>query len=903
MRVGYKIALGFAAVLLLTAFVGIIGWTGLNDYAGGVGATERMNGLVEKIDDAGLRIARFRASGDGAELLAAATDLSFVESEGAVLRDGADDAESQEALSDMLEAVGRYQAALGNYATLNEQNVQRLREMLAKTVEIEETAVGLHDGQQKQYAALAAELAGSETELQSRRKLAAAAEKLIRATLEARQAEAMYQLSGDASHAKRATKAIRNMFMASLAMKKMAAGTPDEKVVAKVMPVVNAYRKNFGKLMAAFKESADSSTIEAKLNAVSKKINAFTSVISRRQQTAVAEVTASTAEARARVDKAVAAQENALKLVALARQIRLAEQAFLKDGGGAEAAKAVTGIFGGVFVASIKLKKALTNADDAKAVNAIATAAKDYRKAFTAVAEAVAQQTEAEQNMGTEQETALRLVKSVQQEVNAEMGALRTFNTTLIVGGAGGAMVIGIILAFIIGRGVSGPLGHMTGAMRRLADGELETEIPAIGRRDEIGEMADAVQVFKESAQKVQRMEQQREAEARRSERKVQSEVRALNNAMDEEVQRAVSGVMKKTDAMQTSAQGMAATAEETNRQSTAVAAASEQASTNVQTVASAAEQLSGSVAEISRQVAQSSQIAGGAVREAEQTNQQIQGLAQMVDRIGEVVSLINDIADQTNLLALNATIEAARAGEAGKGFAVVASEVKNLANQTAKATDEIGNQIDGVQTATNGAVTAIESIGRTIGEIDEIASAIAAAVEEQGAATQEIARNVEQAAAGTREVSGNIAGVTHAAGETGQAASGQLALATEVGDQVRQMQERLTQLTADSANPHLSERHTVNMAVKIAIGGAEEHGLLHDISRGGVAVLGRSDGMNEGVGFEIDIRGLGRLPGAVIASTGESTHARFDLDDAQTKALDEFITSAIAKRSHKRSA
>ena len=784
MRIGYKIALGFATVLLLTAFVGIIGWTGLDDYAGGVTATERMNGLVEKIDDAGLRIARFRASSDGAELSAAAASLSTVEKDGAVLRDGADDADSKKALSDVLEAVGRYQTALGSYATLNRQNARRLQEMLAKTVEIEKMAVGLHQGQQKQYAALAQELAGSEAELQRRRKLAAAAEKLIRATLTARQAEAMYQLSGDASHAKRATKSIRNMFMASLSMKKMAAGTPDEKVVAKVMPVVNVYRKNFGKLMAAFKESADSSAIEAELNAVSKKINAFTSVISRRQQTAVAEVTAGTAEARARVDKAVAAQENALKLVALARQIRLAEQAFLKAGGGEEAAKAVTGIFSSVFVTSIKLKKALTNADDGKIVNAIALAAKDYRKAFTAVAEAVAEQTKAEQNMQAEQETAVGLVKSVGRDVNAEMGALRTFNTTMIVGGAGGAVAIGIILAFIIGRGVSGPLGRMTGAMRRLADGDLETEVPAVGRRDEIGEMAGAVQVFKENALENVRLEAaQAEAAAR-----AEVEKRDTMNRMADEFEATVGDVVDKvstaSEGMQTTAASMASTAEETSQQSLAVTAAAEETSTNVQTVAAATEELSSSITEIGRQVAQSAVVAANAVTEAQRGNQKVQGLAQAANKIGEVVALITDIAEQTNLLALNATIEAARAGDAGKGFAVVASEVKNLANQTAKATEEIGAQIGGIQAATEEAVEAIESVGKTIGTMDEIATTIASAVEEQAAATQEIARNVEQAAAGTQDVSANITGVTQAANDTGTASGEVLRSAGELSEQ-----------------------------------------------------------------------------------------------------------------------
>ncbi len=347
-------------------------------------------------------------------------------------------------------------------------------------------------------------------------------------------------------------------------------------------------------------------------------------------------------------------------------------------------------------------------------------------------------------------------------------------------------------LSALIGRGVSGPIGAMTAAMGNLAEGDLEVHIPAQGQRNEIGQMAGAVQVFKENAIRVKQMETEQEEIKRRAE----EEKRTTMNKMADDFEASVAGVVKSVSAsatqMESTAQAMSATAEETSRQSTAVAAASEEASTNVQTVASAAEELSSSISEISRQVAQSSEIASKAVKDAENTNEQIQGLAEAANKIGEVVALITDIADQTNLLALNATIEAARAGDAGKGFAVVASEVKNLANQTAKATEEIGNQIGDIQGATQNAVGAIEGITKTITEIDEIASAIAAAVEEQGAATQEIARNVEQAAAGTQEVSSNIAGVTQAASETGQASGQVQEAATELSGQSDSLQKEI---------------------------------------------------------------------------------------------------------------
>ena len=255
-----------------------------------------------------------------------------------------------------------------------------------------------------------------------------------------------------------------------------------------------------------------------------------------------------------------------------------------------------------------------------------------------------------------------------------------------------------------------------------------------------------------------------------------------------------VNTVSSAANEMQATAASMASTAEETSRQSASVAAASEQASASVQTVASAAEELSSSVGEISRQVNSSSAIAAKAAAESQRSNTLVKGLADAAEKVGTVTSLIKEIASQTNLLALNATIEAARAGEAGRGFAVVAFEVKSLANQTGKATEEISAQIAAMQSATRDTVTAIQSIGATIGQINEIATTIAAAVEEQGAATQEIARHVQQVAAGTKEMSSNIAGVTQAAGETGAASSQVLSAAGELSRQGEQLRGHVDQ-------------------------------------------------------------------------------------------------------------
>jgi len=357
-----------------------------------------------------------------------------------------------------------------------------------------------------------------------------------------------------------------------------------------------------------------------------------------------------------------------------------------------------------------------------------------------------------------------------------------------IVGGV--ALLILLVVgggAFALGRGITGAIVRLCSAMRRLAEKDMETEIPALGWQNEMGEMADAVQVFKDNMIAADKLaEEQRREQAAREERakRIEELCKGFDATSVEVVDAIASGVSE----MEASSTSMSSTAQETTRQSSAVAAASQQASANVETVASAAAELSSSIGEIGRQVSQASQIASNAVKQAELTNVKVQGLADAANRIGEVVALITDIADQTNLLALNATIEAARAGDAGKGFAVVASEVKNLANQTAKATEEIGAQIGGIQTATREAVAAIEMIGKTISEIDDVNSGIASAVEEQGAATQEIARNVEQAATGTHEVSANIDGVNQAANDTDEAASHIRKAAQDLSEQAERL-------------------------------------------------------------------------------------------------------------------
>jgi methyl-accepting chemotaxis protein len=361
-----------------------------------------------------------------------------------------------------------------------------------------------------------------------------------------------------------------------------------------------------------------------------------------------------------------------------------------------------------------------------------------------------------------------------------------TFAFAMLASILGVAIVIGIAVGAYLVRDVSRGIASIVAPMQALGGGDLTAQIPHRGEPTEIGAMADSLQVFKEALIAKQAAD---EAAAVDAEAKIERgrRVDGITRDFESMIGEIVNTVSSASTQLEASAATLTATAERSQELTTAVAAASEEASTNVQSVASATEELTSSVNEISRQVQESARIANDAVGQAQRTNDLVGELSQAASRIGDVVELINTIAGQTNLLALNATIEAARAGEAGRGFAVVAFEVKALAEQTAKATGEIGQQITGIQAATQGSVAAIKEIGLTIGRISEISSTIAAAVEEQGAATQEISRNVQQAAQGTQQVSTNITDVQRGASETGSASSQVLSAAQSLsGDSNR---------------------------------------------------------------------------------------------------------------------
>jgi methyl-accepting chemotaxis protein len=403
----------------------------------------------------------------------------------------------------------------------------------------------------------------------------------------------------------------------------------------------------------------------------------------------------------------------------------------------------------------------------------------DYKKSLEAGSETVAQYTalfsgelaEQANGVGTDFEQLRGAMTERVLGAEALMDATAARAQSVLVWLAAGALALGLIVALVMAASVSRPIRAMTDAMRRLADNDLAVDVPARDRRDEIGAMAAAMQVFKDNAGKVEAMRHEQAAERTRAEAERVAALGAMASTFEHSVKGIVDDVSIASGQLKQPAELMARIAEDASRKASTIADATVQASGNVQAVSASAEEMAASIGEVSRRVEEAAQIARTATEQTEQTRAVVGGLAESADSIGQVVQLIADIANQTNLLALNATIEAARAGEAGKGFAVVASEVKALASQTAKATEDISQRVEVIQSDTKRAATAIAHIAEVIGQINQISGSVAAAMEQQSATAQEISRNVVAASEGTQEVSRNVGGLSEAAAQVGTAA------------------------------------------------------------------------------------------------------------------------------------
>ena len=790
MRIGAKVGVGFGAVLCLTIVTGVVGYSALQTYSNGVTFLNKTNQTAAQFDQAFQLVGDFQSSREPAKAEQAAAKLKDALSGKEGLEATTASNEVASALRAAIAASGEFDKTLQQSIGIAAETNRSVQESRAGLDAIASLAQTINKEAGLLAEAASEDLAAAETLMNERLAANEFAEGLIRSALQARQAETAYRLTWSEEDLEATKKYTKEMFLTALKMRKSVKGTEEEGIAKKIASAVNVYRSSFDSLVTAFTEAKNPDEARAALKKASRNINVFTAALEKRHKRAIASALEGASESKAAMAQMSTLQKNAGRLVTSVNEVRLAVN-YLLDGdltAQEDINKTVARISNLAKLA--KTAAAGTNAE--AALDSIIGEAASVQTALDQTATALTNMAAAEEKISGDRETAAAALMKVRGEVEASLADAQSSSVLAIVVAAIAAVALGGGIALFMGRHIGSPLRRMTETMQALSNDDLEVEIPGVGRSDEVGSMAEAVEVFKQQAQDVRTHRAEEERRAERAAAEKRESMIKMADEFEQAIGSAVQSVRDSAKDIGASATQMSGLAQDTQEQSGSAAQATDRANGAVQSMAAAAEELAASIADVNRQVSKSTEIAGNAVQTAQQTSQTVGELSKASDSISSVLSVISEIAEQTNLLALNATIEAARAGEAGKGFAVVAGEVKSLASQTGKATEEIASHVEAMQRVSKSAIEAIQSISKTVSDVNEIATTIAAAVEEQDAATREIARSAQAASGDAEGVSHNVETVKRAANDTGAAASQISSAIGELGAKTEEMAKEM---------------------------------------------------------------------------------------------------------------
>jgi len=790
MRIGAKVGVGFGAVLCLTIVTGVVGYSALQTYSSGVAFLNKTNQTAAQFDETYQLVSEFQASREPAKAEQAAAKLKDALSGKEALATSSTSEEVVAALRAAIAASGEFDTTLQQSIGIAAETNRLVEDSRTSLDAIASLALKINKEAGLLAETAAEDLAAAETRMNDRLAANEFAENLIRSALHARQAETSYRLTWTEEDLEATKKYTKEMFLTALKMRKSVKGTDEEGIAQKIAGAVNVYRSSFDSLVTAFTEAKNPDEARAALKKASRNINVFTAALEKRHKRAIAAAIEGAAESKASMAQMSTLQKNAGRLVIAVKEVRLAVTQLLDGDSSAqgEIDKTVARISSLAKLA--KTAAAGTNAE--AALESIIAEAESVKTALAQTAEALTNMAAAEEKISGDRGTAAAALATVRSEVEASLADTQSSSVLAIVIAGVAAVALGGGIAAFMGRHIGSPLRRMTETMQALSNDELEVDIPGVGRSDEVGSMAEAVEIFKQQAQDVRTHRAEEERRAERAAAEKRESMIKMADEFEQAIGSAVQSVRTSAKEIGASASQMSGLANDTQEQSGSAAQATDRANGAVQSMAAAAEELAASIADVNRQVSRSTEIAGNAVRTAEQTSQTVGELSKASDSISSVLSVISEIAEQTNLLALNATIEAARAGEAGKGFAVVAGEVKSLASQTGKATEEIASHVDAMQRVSKSAIEAIRSISKTVSDVNEIATTIAAAVEEQDAATREIARSAQAASGDAEGVSHNVEVVKQAANDTGAAASQISSAISELGEKTEEMAKEM---------------------------------------------------------------------------------------------------------------